>query len=497
MKILAAWIGTQDLNAATGPEGTQDGPIANALRVGAFDCALLLANQDEQAVKAYVRWLGKRVSTKVDCRQVQLPDPTDFRAIYEIDCAEIDRVNAGTDEIPEWTFHLSPGTPAMASVWTLLSCTKYPATLIQSSIGHGVKTIIFPFQVSAEYTPASLKPADERLIQLSAGLKPETYRDFQFRSTSMTRLLRKAQKAMPRSFPVLIEGEQGTEKELLARAIHSNGPRSDQPFVVFDCAAHDPNLLHQWLFAEPAEGYGHPGEAPAWERADQGTLFIDNIELLSKRSQAFLQRLLDQDQRGDPNIGWLSKIDVRLIAASTAPLLAAVSSGQFLESCFFKLATLVLKLPALRDRQGDLSHLIDRLLHKVNEQSTTEPDFVSKKLSPGAKNVFLQHSWPGNLRELESTIRRAAIVADTATITEADALEALLPMTTYTSVAGDITNRPIESGVDLQEVLAQVTRNYLIRALEIAEGNKSEAARLLGLSSYQTLSNWMKKYEIE
>src|SRR5262249_8102461 len=152
------------------------------------------------------------------------------------------------DGVPEFTFHLSPGTPAMATAWAIISKTTYPAELIQSSKDFGVKTVELPFELSAELLPAALKPADQLLTQLSGGLTGETCGDIVFRSPAMARLAGKATKAAFRSVPVLIEGETGTEKEVIARAIHGAGPRKDKAFVSLNCRAVEANELETKIF---------------------------------------------------------------------------------------------------------------------------------------------------------------------------------------------------------------------------------------------------------
>ena len=150
----------------------------------------------------------------------------------------------------------------------------------------------------------------------------------------------------------------------------------------------------------------------------------------------------------------------------------------------------------MRERTGDLGPLIDGLLLTINAQSAEEPGYVRKRLSAGAKNFLIQQSWPGNLRELENTLRRAAVWSDGNEITRADALDAVLSFPDRTTAENSILGRPIEEGVDLQEIIGEVARHYIKRAIEQSEGNKSLAAKLVGLPSHQTLSNWMTKYGV-
>ncbi|WP_170605830.1 sigma 54-interacting transcriptional regulator [Ruegeria arenilitoris] len=489
MKILMAWIGTQDLDAPTHPEG-QTGPICSAVEARRFDRLVLIANQDGERVATYRDWLNQRTPAEIVVESVQLADPTDIAAIHEIAVDVVDRCRrTAAPDIPELTFHLSPGTWAMALVWAILGATRYPAELLQSSREGGVQTIEIPFDVSAELLPTIMDSADAVLNKLSHGLDVETFGDLIFRSPAMERVAGKAKKAALRNVPILIEGEAGTEKEVLARAIHDFGPRRDRAFVSLNCGALKPDQIDAEIF-----GSGDGGGALAG--ASGGTLYLDEVELLPPQAQVRLQILLDEmagDEVVSPND---ANPDVRIIAATRKQLIDAVAAGDFREELFFGLAVLVLKIPPLRERKGDLGPLIEMLLERINEQSAGEPGYERKALSPGARNVLLQRPWPGNLRELENSLRRAAIWSEGSQITEDDVWDAVFTAPAPAGTQNGILDQPIDEGVDLQEILASVARHYIARAIEQAEGNKTTAAKLVGLPSYQTLTNWMKKYDV-
>ena len=155
-------------------------------------------------------------------------------------------------------------------------------------------------------------------------------------------------------------------------------------------------------------------------------------------------------------------------------------------------------MPPLRDREGDLGPLIDGLLKRINEQSehAGEPGFKRKKISGEARNLLMQQTWPGNIRELENTLRRAAVWSDGPTIDADDIREALLPSVGGKASVETILNRSLDQTVDIQSLIGTVAEHYLRRAMAAAHGNKTKAAKLLGLANYQTLSNWLEKYEI-
>ncbi len=520
MKVLIAWIGTQDLDAPTHPE-EQTGPICSAIEARSFDRLVLIANQDYERVAAYKNWLIKRTKAaeseramtqgakgagalmgvnhdlarmpkplEIVVENVELKDPTNIDAIHEIAVDVVERCRqAAAPDIPELSFHLSPGTWAMALVWAILSTTRFPAELLQSSKEGGVQTIEVPFDVSAELLPRIMKSADARLAKFSGGLDTKTFGDLIFRSPAMTRMASKARKAALRNVPILIEGEVGTEKVVVARAIHDFGPRRDKPFVKLNCGGLKSDLLEEMIFGS-AERKG------ALEKASGGTFYLDEVEHLPFQTQARLQEYLDDlTTSGTKNVANFN-FDTRIIAASKTPLLDAIAAGNFREELFFGLAVLVLKVPSLRERKGDIGLLIDMLLERINDQSHNDPGFKVKTLAPGARNLLLQRTWIGNLREMENTLRRSAIWSESSQISEEDILDAIFSSPTKMEPQNGILNQPIDAGVDLQEIMASVARHYIAGAIEHAEGNKTTAARLVGLPSYQTLSNWMKKYDI-
>ena len=188
--------------------------------------------------------------------------------------------------------------------------------------------------------------------------------------------------------------------------------------------------------------------------------------------------------------------DTRIIAATNRNLLEEVATGRFREDLFHRLAIGVFSLPPVRERQGDLTLLIDGALDRVNQESSRLPGWKHKQLSAGARNLLLQHPWPGNVRELFNTLSRAAIWTPDETIGAEDVRDALLPITTTKAGVETILNRPLGNGLQLRELLSQVATHYLKRALSETQGNKTEAALLLGLSNYQTLSNWLQKYDV-
>jgi DNA-binding NtrC family response regulator len=509
MKLLVSWIGNADLRAPGAEDKADIGPVAQAVTARQPDRVLLLADLDPKQLRSYESWLRSvvigRKQTDLHIQRVQLTSPTNFEEIYSTVTSELDRELKELGEKPELIFHLSPGTPAMAAIWVILGKTRYHAELIQSSKQRGVETASVPFDntLSPEFVTDILRLPDRQLENLSAGSGEEAskFGDIIYRSEPMKRLVAKAKKAAPRSVPVLIEGESGTGKELLARAIHQASARSGKPFQIVNCGAIPAELVESELFGHVKGSFtgatrDHIGH---FEAAHSGTLFLDEIGELPLATQVKLLRAIQEGEVRRVGDIKITQVDVRIIGATNRDLIEEVKQGRFREDLFYRLAVLVLKVPALRERDGDLGPLINGLLKRINEQSerAKEPGFIHKKLASNAKKLLMSETWPGNIRELENTLRRAAIWSDGETVTEDDVKEALLPSMRLETSADTILNKSMERAIDLQAIIGDVAEHYLRRALELSHGNKSKAAELLGLSSYQTMTNWLRKYGIE
>jgi DNA-binding NtrC family response regulator len=497
-KLLIAWIGRTDLRAPTETEAVGLGPIAQALDAREFDELWLLADYPKPEVDAYVKWLKGRSATRIEVLPEKLSGPTQFGEIYEAAIRSVDKALCGSTRETQLTFHLSPGTPAMAAVWILLGKTRFPAELIESSREHGVRTASVPFDLSVDFIPDLLREQDERLRQSSAAAPPAApeFSDIVHRSRSMARLIQLARRVAVRSVPVLIEGESGTGKEMLARAIHRASPRRARDLVAVNCGAIPHELIESQLFGHEKGAFTDAKEARkgVFEAADGGTLFLDEVGELPTAAQVKLLRVLQEREVVRVGANKPIKVDVRVVAATNRILTDEIAAGRFREDLFYRLAVAVLKIPSVRDRAGDLGLLVDHLLSASNQEAASEPGFVEKKLSAGARNLLLAHHWPGNVRELQNTLRRALIWTEGGTVSAEDVREALLP--TRPAKSQEVLGRPLGGGFSLPEMMRDVARHYLKRAMHDAGGNKTKAAELVGLPSYQTLTNWLGKYEV-
>jgi DNA-binding NtrC family response regulator len=501
-KVLFAWIGRTDLRASQGELAAELGPIGQAVSNIAFSHVALISNYKKEEEKDFVRWLEGKTEASVFEYHVELTSPTEFKEIYEAATKTIGemRKKLGTKELAA-TYHLSPGTPAMAAVWIVLSKTSHPAELIESSQEKGVKTVSFPFEIYADYVPDILTSKDDEILKLTQGLPPESpeFAAIIHRCKEMKRVIAQARRLSAHDVPVLIQGESGTGKELFARAIHTAGPRKDKPFVAVNCGSIPSELLESEFFGHKKGAFtGAVADRDGYfSIADMGTLFLDEIGELQLAAQVKLLRAIQENKINKVGSSKAESINVRIIAATNRNLIEDVASGRFREDLFHRIAVGVLRLPPLRDRDGDLNPVIDHILDMINRKFQDMPGWKHKKLSAGARNLMHQHPWPGNIRELYNTLSRAAVLIAGQTIETDDIREALFPVTSFHKDSETILSRSLGHGFSLPAVLSDVARHYLKKAVAESKGNKTRIATLLGLSNYQTVSNWLKKYGVE
>ncbi len=498
---LISWIGKTDHDASEGRLGQDVGPVATAL-LGQqrFDHVYLLTNYDYERSRAFCAWLEQKCGyseSAVDLYGVDLPSPIDYAAIYTAVSNNLKAAHLPLEDI-DLTFHLSPGTPAMAAIWIILAKTRFPARLIQTSRERGLEPVDFFFDLASDFLPEYLRRSGERIERLAAGpADPGRHFDkIVHRSAAVHQQIELAQRIAVHEVPVIILGETGTGKELFAEAIHAASSRGGKQFIPVNCGAISSELASSELFGHKKGSFtgavsdrkGH------FVEANGGTLFLDEVGDLPLETQVRLLRVLQAKEVTPLGSSQPVKVDVRIIAATHRDLAADVSTGRFREDLFHRLAVGILRLPPLRDRDGDVDLLLDAFLEQINADARGKPEAQEKKISQDARKLLNTYAWPGNIRELYHTLLRASIWSLTPEIQAEDVKAALLQIQRQ----GDsVLGRPITQGLDLQSLLDEVSRDYVARALIETGGRKSAAAKLLGFSNHQTLSNWMRRLGIE
>src|SRR5690606_26151452 len=236
-------------------------------------------------------------------------------------------------------------------------------------------------------------------------------------SAAMREIFASLEKVSPSDLTVLITGETGTGKELIARGIHNASPRRNRPFVVLDCGSIPKDLIESTLFGHEKGSFtGAVGQhRGCFEQANGGTIFLDEIGELDVSLQPKLLRVLEQREIKRVGGGRTIKVDVRVLAATNRDLRAEVTAGNFREDLYFRLSVVHVELPPLRDRRDDIPALAQHFLREVAGRRG-----IAMSIEPAAMHALVMHSWPGNVRELRNVVERAAALCDGPVITRAD-----------------------------------------------------------------------------
>ena len=277
---------------------------------------------------------------------------------------------------------------------------------------------------------------------------------------------------------VLIQGESGTGKELVAKAIHYTGPRKSGPFVVIDCGAIPEQLQESELFGHVKGAFtgAIATRRGLFEEAQHSTLFLDDVTELPLGLQAKLLRALQEGEIRRVGDSRMMRVDVRVIAATNRDLEEEVRQGAFREDLYYRLNVFPIRLPALRDRREDIPLLVEHFLARIAEGARGHP----RRLSPDALRALMSYPWPGNVRELGHVLERAALLSEGELIGERD----LPPQ--LTRPREELTVALPEDALAIPETITRVVREVervlIRRALARTANNRTEAARLLGLS---------------
>jgi DNA-binding NtrC family response regulator len=304
------------------------------------------------------------------------------------------------------------------------------------------------------------------------------------KSSALTAVLDIAARAARTSSTVLIEGETGTGKELLARAIHVSSPRKEYPFLAINCGAIPKDLLESELFGYRKGAFTGALENKQGkvEACDGGTLFLDEIAEMPLELQVKMLRLLQEGEM--QKIGAVDpvKVDVRIVAATNRNLRRMTEEGEFREDLYYRLAVIPMTLPPLRERGEDVPELVRYFWQKTTERIGRTELALPNRLMP----VFSSYHWPGNIRELQNVIERIAVLSPGPEVTEEDLPESLRrEQSTVDSLRFELPPNPIS--------LDAVERELIVRALQRFNGNQTKAAQYLGLTR-KTLIYRMEKH---
>jgi len=342
----------------------------------------------------------------------------------------------------------------------------------------------------------------EQLQQYAGYLSQEMHSEFDFgqiigEAPALREVLQKVEQVAPTHSTVLLRGETGTGKELVAHAIHINSPREAKPFVRVNCAALAAGVLESELFGHEKGAFtGAVARRPGrFELADGGTLFLDECGDLPLDVQVKLLRVLQE--REFERVGGTEtiRVDVRVISATHRDLEQQIADGKFREDLYYRLNVFPVTLPPLRDRLEDLARLVDHFVHKFNRTTGKQV----RGFDPSAIAALQQYSWPGNVRELENVVERALIVARAQEVTASDldfgrrgppAMAAAGGAAPLPMVAASSAGKPLQARLQEQE------KSEIVAAIERNQGNIAGAARALGINR-STLYYRLRKHGLE
>ena len=307
------------------------------------------------------------------------------------------------------------------------------------------------------------------------------------RSEAMAHVFELVEKVAKHKTTVLITGESGTGKDLIAKTMHFNGNRTSVPMVSVNCGSIPENLLESELFGYKKGAFtdavkDKPG---LFDEADGGTIFLDEIGELPLSLQVKLLRVLQEEEISPLGSTVSKKIDVRVIAATSRDLQKEVDEGRFREDLFYRINVMKIHLPPLRERRGDIPLLVGYFINLFNQKLEKDIEGLSSQAMP----ILMAYSWPGNIRELENVIERAILLGKGRWIAPTD-----LPQS-ITSVRHPSSSAAPEHTLSIKKASKTLERDLIQKALELTGGNRSKAAKILEISRPILISK-IKQYEL-
>jgi DNA-binding NtrC family response regulator len=360
-----------------------------------------------------------------------------------------------------------------------------------------------PFQIDELLHVLDSAIEQRRLKSENAYLRAQLEERYRFegiigKSRPMKLLFQLLETVAATNSTILITGETGTGKEVVARAIHHNSPRRLHRFVALNCSAIPETLLEAELFGHVRGAFtGAVGNRQGrLEQANKGTLFLDEVGTMSAALQMKLLRVLQEREFERVGDSHTTKVDVRIIGATNSDLGRMVATGQFREDLFYRLNVIPVQLPPLRDRKEDVALLVQHFLSRFQaERSASGDRHASEPLTVSQECMrrLMAYQWPGNVRQLENAIERAVAFAAGRAQIEGGDLPTEIQQAQEPAAPASAVTLP-EDGVDLDAYIASIERQLIERSLERTGGNKGQAARLLSLKR-TTLVEKLKRLE--
>lgn len=376
---------------------------------------------------------------------------------------------------------------------------------------HEIGTAVKAMKLGAQdYLPKPFEPEDLQMavgrafdrrsaLRGTAGADGEDSSRYRFEniigeSAAMQAVFRLVARSAPTNSTVMLRGESGTGKELIARAIHYNSLRKDQPFVPVDCTSLSESLLESELFGHVKGSFtgAVANKKGLFETADGGTLFLDEIGNITLSTQAKLLRFIEEREFKAVGDTRTQKVDIRLITATNKDLEGMVADGEFRDDLYYRINIFPIEIPPLRERRDDIPALANHFLKQVSQEINQRPS----EFSPGALNLLLNHDWPGNVRELENAVERAVILASGDVIRQGHLVD-IMGMLPHIDLDVPRTSEELKQlkKTVRQKSVESVEKQFVLGALKRNGWNVTRAAEETGMqrSNFQAL---MAKYDI-
>jgi DNA-binding NtrC family response regulator len=449
--------------------------------------SILLVDDEEKIVKSLGRELreaGHAVTDTTSARQAQR-----LLAERPFDVLVVDNMMpelSGLDLIREYVGSAPEGERAQILMMTAHATVE---SAIEAMKLGTLDYLIKPFEIDELLVVVRRALDHQRLRTQHRYLLNE--RDEQFdhygiigRSRTMQQVIQRAELVAETKSTVLITGETGTGKELVARAIHDRSAQRDMPLIKVNCAAIPETLLESELFGHVRGAFtgATTTKKGKFALADGGTIFLDEIGTMSPPLQSKLLRVLQEREFEPLGSERTEKVDLRVIAATNRDLRQMVADSKFQEDLFYRLNVIPIEIPPLRERREDIPSLVEHFIRKHAQRTGRRVDRLDESVMAGLQ----QYDWPGNVRELENTIERA-VVLSTGPVIAARAVSVLGATATQTATLPSLK---------LRQNIEWVERETIRRALESAAGVKKDAAELMGISQ-RALSYYLAKYRLD
>lgn len=407
---------------------------------------------------------------------------TDLR-MGNVDGLEILRL--AKEELPDAEVIVLTGHGSIASAVTAMQ--------------HGAYTYLTkPLDITELRSAVEKASARLRLIRRNAELRRSLEERFGFEgvignSPQMHRIIDRLKAVAPTDSTVLINGENGTGKELVAKALHQNSPRKSKPFVPLNISALPDSILESELFGHEQGAFtGAMGRRIGkFEHANGGTLFLDEVGEMPMETQIKLLRVLEDRRITRLGANDEFDINVRLVAATNANLKKMVADGTFREDLYYRLNVVSIELPPLRERPDDIPLLMEHFLKDLSKQTGREVQGFSRT----ARLALLCYQWPGNIRQLRNTIE-SMLVMDTDGLLDVDGLPSEIAQLAGGAAEEGESTGPAGADSLIGRPLDEVEKYYIQRALDLTDGNREEAARLLGKGE-RTIYRKIKEYDLK